>query len=110
VRVIQRCSEWLPNSLDPWLQDPARVQLVHHADGIQISPGMARVYKNQVEHDPLDIHRAREIASGTEIIPVGILYRNPDVPCYEDTRKSGALRTVEAIRKNFETELDKYSV
>ncbi|MDR0379876.1 MAG: 2-oxoglutarate oxidoreductase [Candidatus Accumulibacter sp.] len=110
VRVIQRCSEWLPNSLDPWLQDPARVQLVHHADGIQISPGMARVYKNQVEHDPLDIHRAREIASETEIIPVGILYRNPDVPCYEDTRKSGALRTVEAIRKNFEAELDKYSV
>ena len=110
VRIIQRCPEWLPNSLDPWLQDPDRVQLVHHADGIQISPGLARVYKNQLEHDPRDIHRAREIASDTDTIPVGILYRNPDVPCYEDTRHSGALRTAEAIKKNFNAELDKYSV
>ncbi|WP_305072488.1 thiamine pyrophosphate-dependent enzyme [Propionivibrio sp.] len=110
VRIIQRCPEWLPKALEPWLQDPDRVQLVHHTDGIQLSPGLARVYKNQVEHDPMDIHRAREIASNTETIPVGILYRNPNVPCYEDTRHSGALRTAEAIRKNFEAELDKYSV
>jgi 2-oxoglutarate ferredoxin oxidoreductase subunit beta len=110
VRIIQRCPEWLPKALDPWLQDPARVQLVHHADGIQIGQSLARVYKNQVEHDPLDIHRAREIASNTEIIPVGILYRNPGVPCYEETRHSGALRTVDAIKENFEAELDKYSV
>lgn len=110
VRIIQRCPEWLPKSLDPWLQDPARVQLLHHAGGIQVGPGLARVYKNLLEHDPRDIHRAREIASDTQTIPVGILYRNPEVPCYEDTRQSGALRTAEAIRKNFEAELDKYSV
>jgi 2-oxoglutarate ferredoxin oxidoreductase subunit beta len=110
VRIIQRCPEWLPKALDPWLQDPNRVQLVHHAKGIKVSPNLARVYKNLVEHDPLDIHRAREIASNTDIIPVGILYQNPDVPCYEDTRHSGALRTVDAIRKSFEYELDKYSV
>ncbi|MDR2614108.1 MAG: 2-oxoglutarate oxidoreductase [Candidatus Accumulibacter sp.] len=110
VRIIQRCPEWLPKALDPWMQDPARVQLVHHTNGIQISQGLGRVYKNQLEHDPLDIHRAREIASNTDLIPVGILYRNPDVPCYEDTRHSGALRTADAIKKNFEAELDKYSV
>ncbi len=110
VRIIQRCPEWLPKSLDPWLQDPERVQLLHHANGLQISQGLSRVYKNQVEHDPLDIHRAREIASNTDTIPVGILYQNPEVPCYEDTRHSGALRTVEAIKKNFNAELDKHSV
>lgn len=110
VRIIQRCPEWLPKSLDPWLQDPARVQLLHHEKGLQLSQGISRVYKNQLEHDPLDIHRAREIASNQDIIPVGILYQNPAVPCYEETRHSGALRTVEAIKRNFETELDKYSV
>ena len=110
VRIIQRCPEWLPKSLDPWLQDPERVQLLHHANGLQISQGISRVYKNQVEHDPMDIHRAREIASNSDTIPVGILYRNPEVPCYEDTRHSGALRTVEAIKKNFNAELDKFSV
>ena len=110
IRIIQRCPEWLPKALDPWLQDPNRVQFLHHANGVQFSQGLARVYKNQIEHDPLDIHRAREIASDTDLIPVGILYRNPEVPCYEDTRHSGALRTVDAIKKNFEYELDKYSV
>ena len=110
VRIIQRCPEWLPKSLDPWLQDPDRVQLVHHERGMQLSQGISRVYKNQLEHDPLDIHRAREIASNQDIIPVGILYQNPAVPCYEETRHSGALRTVEAIKRNFEAELDKFSV
>lgn len=79
VRIIQRCPEWLPKSLDPWLQDPERVQLLHHANGLQISQGISRVYKNQVEHDPMDIHRAREIASNSDTIPVGILYRNPEL-------------------------------
>ena len=110
VRIIQRCPEWLPKSLDPWLQDPERVQLLHHANGLQISQGLSRVYKNQVEHDPLDIHRAREIASNTDIIPVGILYQNPAVACYEDTRRSGEMRTMEAIKKSFNAELDKHSV
>ena len=110
VRIIQRCPEWLPKSLDPWLQDPARVQLLHHEKGLQLSQGISRVYKNQLEHDPLDIHRAREIASNQDTIPVGILYQNPAVPCYEETRHSGALRTVEAIKRNFEAELDKFSV
>ena len=110
VRIIQRCPEWLPKSLDPWLQDPDRVQLLHHANGLKISQGLSRVYKNQAEHDPLDIHRAREIASNTDTIPVGILYQNPEVPCYEDTRQSGALRTVETFKQNFNAELDKFSV
>ena len=32
---------------------------------------------------------AREIASSEEPIPVGILYQDPAVPCYEDLRRSG---------------------
>ena len=59
---------------------------------------------------PLDIHRAREIASSGDPIPVGILYRNPEVPCYEDTRHAGQLRTAGHVRRGLETELDKYTV
>jgi 2-oxoglutarate ferredoxin oxidoreductase subunit beta len=68
------------------------------------------VYKNQLEHDPLDIHRAREIASSHEDIPVGILYQNPDVPCYEDIRLTKELRTPERTRAGLNSELDKYTV
>ena len=67
----------------------ARRKLLHHDDGLTLSPGIAKVYKNQQEHDPSDIDRAREIASEHDPIPVGILYRNPAVPCYEDLRNAG---------------------
>ncbi len=110
VRIVQRCPEWLPKSLDPWLHDPQRVQLLHHESGLQISEGMSKIYKNQLLHDPLNIDRAREIASGQGPIPVGILYRNPDVPCYEDLRRSDKLVTSELTRAGLDSELDKYTV
>jgi 2-oxoglutarate ferredoxin oxidoreductase subunit beta len=68
------------------------------------------VYKNQLKHDPLDIHRAREIASSTDVVPVGILYQNRDIPCYEDTRHTDILRTPDIVRKGLETEFEKYTV
>jgi 2-oxoglutarate ferredoxin oxidoreductase subunit beta len=77
VRIVQRCPEWLPQSLDPWMHDPSKVQVLHHADGLPPSAGTSKLYRNQVEHDPINIDRAREIASQQDVIPVGILYRNP---------------------------------
>ncbi|HWP11079.1 MAG TPA: thiamine pyrophosphate-dependent enzyme [Ramlibacter sp.] len=110
VRIVQRCPEWLPNVLDPWMNDPNRVQILHHANGLQPSAGLSKLYKNQLEHDPMDIDRAREIASQTDDIPVGILYRNPSVPCYEDLRLSKRIVTPEWTRQGLNTELDKYTV
>ena len=110
VRILQRCPEWLPKSLDPWMQDPDKVQLLHHENSLQISAGLSKVYKNQLQHDPLDMNRAREIASSEDVIPVGILYQNRDIPCYEETRQTGVLRTTETVRRGFEAELDKYTV
>lgn len=110
VRIIQRCPEWLPTMFEPWLHDPSRVLLLQHAKGLRLSPSLARVYQNQQEHDPSDIHRAREVASSTDPIPVGILYSNPDVPCYEEIRGAGALRTVDKVRVGLEAELDKFTV
>ena len=110
VRVLQRCPEWLPSAFEPWMQDPDRIQLLHHENSLQISSGLAKVYKNQLHHDPLDMNRAREIASSEDTIPVGILYQNRDIPRYEETRQTGVLRTTETIRKGFDAELDKYTV
>jgi 2-oxoglutarate ferredoxin oxidoreductase subunit beta len=110
VRIVQRCPEWLPKMLDPWLHDPQKVLLLNHAHGIQVSPGLARVYKNQEQHDPSNLDRAREIASYIDPIPVGILYRNPDVPCYEDLRRSTQLRTAEFIKSGLNAEFDKFTV
>lgn len=110
VRIIQRCPEFLPGMLEPWLQDPSKTLLLTHENGLQLSPDLTRIYKNQREHDPLDIDRAREIASLVDAIPVGILYRNPDVPRYEELRKAGQPRPMERIRAGLETELDRFTV
>ena len=95
---------------EPWLHDPGRTLLLSHRDGLTISPELSRTYKNQIEHDPLNIDRAREIASSEDPIPVGILYRNPAVPCYDDLRGVGPLRTAQQIRAGLESELDKFTI
>ena len=110
VRVIQRCPEFMPKAFDPWLHDPQRTMLLTHANGIQLSPSLSSAYRNQTEHDPLNIDRAREIASLDDPIPVGILYCNPDAPCYEDLRHAGKMRSPDHIRAGLNRELDKYTV
>ena len=110
VRILQRCPEWLSKSFDPWMQDADRIQLLHHKNALQLSAGLSRTYRNQHEHDPLDMNRAREIASSEDVIPVGILYQNREIPRYEETRQTGVLRTTETVRQGFEAELDKYTV
>ncbi|MDZ7590466.1 MAG: thiamine pyrophosphate-dependent enzyme [Rubrivivax sp.] len=110
VRVIQRCPEFLPKMFEPWLHDPGKTLLLTHANGLQPSADVSRVYRNQREHDPLDIDTAREIASCEDPIPVGILYHNPAVPCYEDLRHAGAPRSPELTRAGLDAELDKYTI
>jgi 2-oxoglutarate ferredoxin oxidoreductase subunit beta len=110
VRIIQRCPEWLPNMFDPWMQDPQRLHMLTHENGLSMSESLAKVYRNQEEHDPSNINRAREIASMEDDIPVGILYRNEEVPCYEDLRWSNKLRTAEYVRAGLESEFDKFTI
>jgi 2-oxoglutarate ferredoxin oxidoreductase subunit beta len=110
VRILQRCPEWLPKSLEPWMQDPDKIQLLHHENALRVSDQLAMVYKNHRKHDPLDMLDALDIASDLERIPVGILYQNKDVPCYEDTRHSDVLRSDDLVRHGLEHEFDKYAV
>ncbi len=110
VRILQRCPEWLPGAMDPWIQDTGRVQLLHHENSLSLSESIKKVYKNQLEHDPLDMNRAREIASSMDPIPVGILYQNESIPCYEDIRRSEIVRTSEYIQKGLNAEFDKFTV
>jgi 2-oxoglutarate ferredoxin oxidoreductase subunit beta len=110
VRIIQRCPEWLPKVWDPFLHDPSRILMLTHEDGVQLSPALAKVYKNQEQHDPSNLDRARQLASNTEQIPVGILYRNPAVPCYEELRYSAEPRSIEYIQAGLEAQFDKFTI
>jgi 2-oxoglutarate ferredoxin oxidoreductase subunit beta len=110
VRILQRCPEWLPHLYEPWVKDPQKMLILNHERGVHISPSLAKVYKNQEAHDPSNLNRAREIASLLHEVPVGILYRNPDIPCYEDLRCAGQLRSRPLIERGLEAEFDKFTV
>lgn len=110
VRVLQRCPEWLPGMWDPFVQDPKRTRILTHERGLTPSAALARTYTEQAVHDPLDLDAARRIASTMDPIPVGILYRNPEVPRYEELRRSAKARTPEYIGAGLEAEFDKFTV
>ena len=110
VRIIQRCPEWLSKMWDPFLHDTSRILMLTHEDGVQLSPALAKVYRKQEQHDPSDLDRARQLASNTEQIPVGILYRNPDVPCYEELRYNAEPRPIEYIKAGLEAQFDKFTI
>jgi 2-oxoglutarate ferredoxin oxidoreductase subunit beta len=110
IGVLQTCPNYLPTLFDPWLKDTEKTQILTHKDGIQLDPSLSNIYKNQLEHDPSDLNRARELASNTDIVPVGILYRNDEVPCYEDVRRPGRSYTPDMIESALNKELDNFTV
>src|SRR6516165_3780414 len=66
--------------------------------------------RSNESHDPSNLNRAREIASLVHEVPVDILYLNPDIPCYEDLRNAGQLRSSWLIKRGLEAEFDKFTV
>jgi 2-oxoglutarate ferredoxin oxidoreductase subunit beta len=96
--------------LDPWVHDPLKVKLLTHEKGLKLSPNISKVYTTQEQLDPSDINRAREVASVADPIPVGILYHDPDVPCYEDLRDAGQQRSAKYVKAGLEAEFDKFTI
>ena len=110
IRVLQRCPEYMGHRYDAWVQNPEKMLILRHENGLRINPDLGRIYRNQEEHDPSDRNRAREIASSHDPIPVGVLYRNPDIPCYEDHQVPDRLNTAEGVVEFLDTEFDKFTI
>jgi 2-oxoglutarate ferredoxin oxidoreductase subunit beta len=62
VRIIQRCP---------------------HEKGVQVDDSVKRLFPNHAAHDPTDLAAALTIAANDSILPLGILYHNPDAICYD---------------------------
>lgn len=110
IRVLQRCPEYMNNRYEPWVRDPARMLILKHDNGLRTNGEIDQVYRNQREHDPADRKAAREIVANGDPIPVGVLYRNPDIPCYEDQCQAQSPTSGERIVTCLEAEFDKFTV
>lgn len=110
VRILQRCPEFQKNRWEPCIHDPNKLLILTHENGVQLSPTLARVYGSRQVHDPSDLVEARRIVGTSDRLPVGIIYHNPDVPCYEDTRRPAGLVTPDVVRRGLDQELDKFTI
>jgi 2-oxoglutarate ferredoxin oxidoreductase subunit beta len=110
IRVLQRCPEFMDHYYDDWVKDPERMLLLKHENGLEIGAELGRIYRNQEVHDPADRNRAREIATVHDPIPVGVLYRNPDITCYEDHQVPDRMNTAESVKRYLDTEFDKFTI
>ena len=110
IRIMQRCPHFTPTIFNELLQKPDNIMMLTHPNGLQLSEGVGKLYKNQQEHDPSDMVKAREYATLSDKFAVGILYQNENVPCYEDIRRPKRIFTPEMRQAALEQEFDKFSV
>ncbi|RMH74291.1 MAG: 2-oxoglutarate oxidoreductase [Gemmatimonadetes bacterium] len=110
IRILQRCPAFAPTHFDPMITNPDRMEMLVHENGMVLDDTMARIYKRQIEHDPSNIHRARELAEDREHVPIGLLYHNPQVRQYCELRRPKHVMTIDRLRENLEAEFDKFSV
>lgn len=110
VRIVQRCPHFLPNIFDPLMRDPDKILMLTDENGLQPSADLRKIYKNEMAHDPSNIHRAREIASSMDPMPCGVLYRNPDVPVYDELRRAQRVVTHDVRREALDREFDRFAV
>ena len=77
---------------------------------VPVSESVERIYKNREEHDPSDLAAARRLAAPGPRIPIGLFYRNPDAPRYEQFTTQGLEMGTEAKLTALEAELDRFAI
>lgn len=110
VRIIQRCPVFSDGFCKPYQDQPERMVLLTHANGIQADDGVKRLFPEQQEHDPSDWLGAMKLAHDTSRLPVGLLYHNPNAPVYEGVSALGIGKTNEEKLTAIEKAFDEFAI
>ena len=110
VRILQRCPHYTPRLWEPLQQDPNRLLLLTHPDGVPVDESWARVFPNRQEHDPANLDAARVHAASAETVPVGLLYRNPNIECYDDFLMKGLGMSDETKLEQAQAAIDRFLI
>ncbi len=68
------------------------------------------MYKNRLEHDPRDLDAARRVADREDVLPIGLLFHDPDRPTYEEFSTLGLDMTTEEKVRALDAELDRFAI
>ncbi len=108
VRILQRCPVYMPESFRGAIDDRAQVELLDHEGGVHV-PELFQAYPRHRTHDPCDLHAARKLAEDGDTVRLGVFFKDPSRPRYEETRWRPA-RSAQEKMALLETELDAYAV
>jgi 2-oxoglutarate ferredoxin oxidoreductase subunit beta len=101
VRILQRCPHFTSHVFAETQRDLNQVALMQHEQGIPLDASIAKIFPNQVRHDPRDLAEARALAERTDAYPIGLFYRNEDALRYDRETSQGihtpAARKLEAL-------------
>jgi len=110
VHILQRCPTYTANVWVEAQKNPDQIEVLVHEKGIPVDDAVGRMYKNQLEHDPGDLHRARELAAPRDRIPIGLFYHDPSAPIYEEYTTHGLDLGTEEKLQAIEAELDRFAI
>ncbi len=110
VRILQRCPVFSKDIFTELQEDPSKLTLLTHEKGINLDKNIARLFPTQQEHDPLNMSKAYDISSQEDVVPIGLLYHNPEVPCYEELSSQGTDIGMEEKLGALNTALDQFAI
>jgi 2-oxoglutarate ferredoxin oxidoreductase subunit beta len=110
VHIHQRCPQYTAKVYEEAQQDPSLILLLNHDNGIHLDPAVAKIYPNQMEHDPGNLNEALDLASREGMIPIGLFYQNESRPRYEDISSHGLDMTIEERLNGVNEELDRFAI
>jgi len=108
VRVLQRCPKFTPDIFEQRVKDPDTTELLVHADGVD-PPGLEKLFKARRVHDPKNLDEARSLARRTDMLRLGVFFRDDSLPVYEDVRAVPPVTPREKIDR-LNREFERYAV
>ncbi len=110
VRILQRCPQYTPHVFEELQRDPSLTLLLEHEHGINAAEAGTRIYKNRMQHDPKDMDAARHLADRDDVLPIGLLFHDPERPTYEEVTTEGLGMTAEEKVAALNAELDRFAI
>jgi 2-oxoglutarate/2-oxoacid ferredoxin oxidoreductase subunit beta len=84
VRVLQRCPHFTSFVFAPVQEDMSQCLLMTHENGIPADAAISKLFPNKAAHDPTQLVEAQALAAREDVYPVGLFYRNPKAPRYDE--------------------------
>ncbi|NCF63948.1 MAG: 2-oxoglutarate oxidoreductase [Gammaproteobacteria bacterium] len=108
VRILQRCPKFTPDVFLDNVKNPDLTELLVHEDGVD-PVGLDKLFKARRVHNPKNIDDARALAQRTDMLRLGVFFRDDSLPVYEKVRAVPPVSPEEKIVR-LNQEFDRYGV